>query len=74
MEPFSGIDHSHLESIHLDYHLYRWAAIFFSLRFSSISTAYDKRKYMWKLLYTKMLGYDVDFGQKQSMDLIASNG
>lgn len=36
--------------------------------------AYDKRKYMWKLLYTHMLGYDVDFGHKQAMDLIASPG
>jgi len=36
--------------------------------------AYDKRKYMWKLLYTRMLGYDVDFGQKQAMDLIAAPG
>lgn len=29
---------------------------------------------MWKLLYTKMLGYDVEFGQRQAMDLIASAG
>lgn len=36
--------------------------------------AYDKRKYMWKLLYTRVLGYDVDFGQKQAMDLIAATG
>lgn len=36
--------------------------------------AYDKRKYMWKLLYTHMLGYDVDFGHKQAMDLIAATG
>jgi AP-2 complex subunit alpha len=35
---------------------------------------YDKRKYMWKLLYTRMLGYDVDFGHKQAMDLIAAPG
>ncbi|GAB4815001.1 hypothetical protein N2152v2_002047 [Parachlorella kessleri] len=35
---------------------------------------YDKRKYMWKLLYTRMLGYDVDFGHKQAMDLIAATG
>ncbi|KDD73994.1 adaptin, partial [Helicosporidium sp. ATCC 50920] len=35
---------------------------------------YDKRKYMWKLLYTHMLGYEVDFGHKQAMDLIASSG
>ena len=36
--------------------------------------AYDKRKYMWKLLYTRILGYDVEFGQRQAMDLIAANG
>jgi len=35
-------------------------------------TDYDKRKYMWKLLYTRMLGYDVEFGHKQAMDLLAS--
>ena len=29
---------------------------------------------MWKLLYTRMLGYDVEFGQKQAMDLIAASG
>lgn len=38
------------------------------------NAAYDKRKYMWKLLYTRMLGYDVEFGQKQAMDLIAASG
>ena len=27
---------------------------------------------MWKLLYTRMLGYEVDFGHKQAMDLIAA--
>jgi AP-2 complex subunit alpha len=27
---------------------------------------------MWKLLYTRMLGYDVEFGHKQAMDLLAS--
>lgn len=36
--------------------------------------AYDKRKYMWKLLYTHMLGYNVEFGHKQAMDLIAAPG
>jgi hypothetical protein len=29
---------------------------------------------MWKLLYTRILGYDVEFGQRQAMDLIAANG
>lgn len=36
--------------------------------------AYDKRKYMWKLLYTRLLGYDVDFGVKNASDLIAAPG
>ncbi|KAG1677810.1 hypothetical protein FOA52_008574 [Chlamydomonas sp. UWO 241] len=33
-------------------------------------TAYDKRKYVWKLLYIHMLGYNIDFGHKQACDLI----
>lgn len=40
---------------------------------TKVLSAYDKRKYMWKLLYTRMLGYDVDFGHKQAMDLIAAS-
>ena len=35
-------------------------------------SSYDRRKYMWKLLYTRMLGYDVEFGHRQAMDLMAS--
>lgn len=31
---------------------------------------YDKKKYVWKLLYIFMLGYDVEFGHKQAADLI----
>ena len=38
------------------------------------AAAYDKRKYMWKLLYTRLLGYDVDFGVKNASDLIAAPG
>lgn len=41
--------------------------------FLLLCVAYDKRKYMWKLLYTRMLGYEVDFGHKQAMDLIAAS-
>lgn len=33
-------------------------------------SAYDRRKYVWKLLYIYMLGYDVEFGHKQACDLI----
>ena len=47
-------------------------APFTALPLSLPRTAYDKRKYMWKLLYTHMLGYNVDFGHKQAMDLIAA--
>jgi len=31
---------------------------------------YDKKKYVWKLLYIYMLGYEVEFGHKQAADLI----
>lgn len=31
---------------------------------------YDRRKYVWKLLYIYMLGYDIPFGHKQAADLI----
>ena len=34
--------------------------------------AYDQQKYLWKLMYTKMMGYDVDFGHKQAMDMMAA--
>lgn len=33
---------------------------------------YDKKKYVWKLLYIFMLGYDVEFGHKQAADLISA--
>ena len=35
-------------------------------------TDYDKKKYVWKLLYVYMLGYPVEFGHKQASDLIAA--
>lgn len=35
-----------------------------------VATDYDKKKYIWKLLYIYMLGYDVEFGHKQACDLI----
>ena len=40
---------------------------------SKALTTYDKKKYLWKLMYTKMLGYDVDFGHKQAMDMMAAS-
>ena len=35
-------------------------------------TDYDKKKYVWKLLYIHMLGYDVEFGHRQAADLLAA--
>jgi len=34
---------------------------------------YNKKKYMWKIMYMYMLGYDVDFGHMQCVDLINQN-
>lgn len=36
------------------------------------TAAYDRKKYVWKLLYIYMLGHDVEFGHKQACDLIPS--
>jgi hypothetical protein len=36
------------------------------------AAAYDRKKYTWKLLYSHMMGYEVDFGHKQAADLIPS--
>ncbi|GLC68315.1 hypothetical protein PLESTF_000678300 [Pleodorina starrii] len=33
-------------------------------------SGYDRRKYIWKLLYIYMLGFDIDFGHKQACDLL----
>ena len=35
-----------------------------------LAADYDRKKYVWKLLYIYMLGYDVEFGHKQAADLI----
>ncbi|MES1912336.1 MAG: hypothetical protein MHM6MM_004624, partial [Cercozoa sp. M6MM] len=35
-------------------------------------SAYDKKKYVWKIVYMYMLGYDVDFGHQQAIELLAS--
>mmetsp|Transcript_25693 Transcript_25693/g.45735 ORF Transcript_25693/g.45735 Transcript_25693/m.45735 type:complete len:666 (-) Transcript_25693:12-2009(-) len=35
-------------------------------------TEYDKKKYVWKLLYIHMLGYPVEFGHVQAIDLISA--
>ena len=31
---------------------------------------YDRRKYIWKLIYAHILGYDVDFGHDVAVSLI----
>lgn len=31
---------------------------------------YDRRKYIWKLIYAHILGYDVDFGHEVAVSLI----
>jgi len=33
-------------------------------------SGYDKKKYVWKLIYMHILGYDVDFGHDESLNLI----
>lgn len=35
-------------------------------------SAYDRKKYVWKLLYMFMLGYDVDFGHMEAINMICS--
>ncbi|KAK1409976.1 hypothetical protein QVD17_36507 [Tagetes erecta] len=35
-------------------------------------TVYDKKKYVWKMLYIFMLGYDVDFGHMEAVSLISA--
>jgi AP-2 complex subunit alpha len=39
---------------------------------SAALTAYDKKKYVWKMCYIYMLGYDVDFGHSEFISLIGS--
>ena len=43
-------------------------------KFSSTSklSSYDKKKYVWKLLYAYMLGYDIDFGHIQAVFMLFS--
>ncbi|XP_042451765.1 AP-2 complex subunit alpha-1-like isoform X1 [Zingiber officinale] len=33
---------------------------------------YEKKKYVWKILYVHMLGYDVDFGHTETVSLISA--
>mmetsp|Transcript_14461 Transcript_14461/g.49746 ORF Transcript_14461/g.49746 Transcript_14461/m.49746 type:complete len:982 (-) Transcript_14461:286-3231(-) len=38
----------------------------------SALSMYDRKKYVWKLLFIYMLGYDVDFGHMEVLGLISS--
>lgn len=44
------------------------------LKFTSPKSisGYDRKKYVWKLLYSYMLGYDIDFGHFQAVELCSS--
>jgi AP-2 complex subunit alpha len=35
-------------------------------------SSYQKKKYVWKLVYAFMLGYDVDFGHAEVVSLVGS--
>ena len=35
---------------------------------------YQKRKYVWKMLYIYVLGYEVDFGHMEALNLITAQG
>jgi len=39
---------------------------------SSSLSSYNRKKYVWKLVYIFMLGYDVDFGHSEVITLVAS--
>lgn len=36
-------------------------------------SAYDRKKYVWKLVYIHILGYEVDFGHDQVINLVSSS-
>jgi AP-2 complex subunit alpha len=35
-------------------------------------TVYETKKYVWKMLYIYMLGYDVEFGHMETVSLISA--
>jgi hypothetical protein len=41
---------------------------------SATARSYQKRKYVWKMLYIYVLGYDVDFGHMEALNLITTQG
>eukprot|EP00823_Brevimastigomonas_motovehiculus_P003609 TRINITY_DN2224_c2_g1_i1.p1 TRINITY_DN2224_c2_g1~~TRINITY_DN2224_c2_g1_i1.p1 ORF type:complete len:979 (+),score=275.98 TRINITY_DN2224_c2_g1_i1:88-3024(+) len=40
---------------------------------SSSLSGYEKKKYVWKLIYMYLLGYDVDIGHMEGLKLVASS-
>ncbi len=40
---------------------------------SKETMGYDKKKYVAKIVYIFMLGYDVDFGYMEAVNLLSSN-
>lgn len=36
-------------------------------------SGYDRKKYVCKLLYIYMLGYDIDFGHIEAVNLLSSS-
>ena len=40
---------------------------------SATLTSYQKKKYIWKMCYIYMLGYDIDFGHFEFISLISSS-
>ena len=39
---------------------------------SGKTSPYDRKKYVWKLVYINMMGYDVDFGHVEMISLVSS--
>ena len=39
---------------------------------SGKTSPYDRKKYIWKLVYINMMGYDVDFGHVEMISLVSS--
>lgn len=33
-------------------------------------SGYDKKKYVWKIIYTYLLGYESEFGYEEALNLI----
>ena len=70
MEPFSVLlgDKVFLVSYQDEWAVSYWKFMFFWQGL----TPYEKKKYVWKMLYIFMLGYDVDFGHMEAVSLISA--